>query len=91
MELDEELVSEEEKHTVVGQQAHADCLDNTEDVIMQSEDEDSTGRVTEDLGTEVILELSTSEEELQTLRVKKVVPKRSQVYFFVQCCRCNRY
>jgi hypothetical protein len=69
MELDEELAEEVEERTLVRKQAHADSLDDTEDVIMQSEDEEP--RISEE-----IFELSTSEEE-----AKNAVPikKRSQV------------
>jgi hypothetical protein len=79
MVFEEELADEEEERTVVRHQAHADSLDNAEDIVMQSEDEDSIG--TSD--TEEIFELSTSESEgkSQTLKAKKVIhkPERSQV------------
>jgi hypothetical protein len=79
MELDEELAEEEEERTTVRMQAHADSLDDTEDVIMQFEDEDGKGTSTEE-----IFELSTSEEDAQprTVKGKNVVPKKTQVSFF---------
>lgn len=70
MELDEELAEEEAERTVVKNWANADSLDDAEDVLMQSGDEESEGLSV----TEEIFELSTSEEAKA-----KVVSKRSKV------------
>ncbi|KAF8493028.1 hypothetical protein F5888DRAFT_1806464 [Russula emetica] len=77
MEVEEELADEEEERTVVRQQAQSDGLDNTKDVFMQSEDDENAGGKS-DSDAEEILELSTSEEDPQTLKAKKVLHRRSQ-------------
>ncbi|KAF8488710.1 hypothetical protein F5888DRAFT_1809460 [Russula emetica] len=77
LQVEEELADEEEECTVVRQQAQSDGLDNTKDVFMQSEDDENAGGKS-DSDAEEILELSTSEEDPQTLKVKKVLHRRSQ-------------
>jgi hypothetical protein len=78
MELEEELAEEEEERTVVREQAHTDSLDDTEDVIMQFEDEEHKGTGDE------ISEFSTSEQDAQAVKAKNVVPKKqSQVCPFL--------
>ena len=78
MELEEELAEEEEERTVVREQAHTDSLDDTEDVIMQFEDEEHKGTGDE------ISEFSTSERDAQAVKAKNVVPKKqSQVCPFL--------
>ncbi|KAF8488593.1 hypothetical protein F5888DRAFT_1809552 [Russula emetica] len=77
LQLQEELADEEEERTVVRQQAQSDGLDNTKDVFMQSEDDENAGGKS-DSDAEEILELSTSEEDPQTLKAKKVLHRRSQ-------------
>jgi hypothetical protein len=75
MELEEELAEEEAERTVVRTQAHADSLDDAEDVIMQSEDEENKCPSV----PEEIFELSTSEEDAQAAKARVVPKKRSQV------------
>ena len=82
MEVEEELADKEEERTVVRQQAQSDGLDNTKDVFMQSEDDENAGGKS-DSDAEEILELSTSEEDPQTLKAKKVLHRRSQVCVFI--------
>jgi response regulator of citrate/malate metabolism len=71
-----ELEEEEEERTVVRKLAHADSLDDVEDVVMQSEDEEDKGTSV----TEEIVEFSASEEEAKVVKAKTIAPKKkSQV------------
>ena len=88
MELEEELAEEEEERAMVRKQVHADSFDDTEDAIMQFEDEENQGQacVTGEISE---FSLSTSDEDTQAVKVKSAVPtkKRHQVCFFLRCCR----
>jgi len=75
MELEEELAEEDAECIVVRNQTHADSLDNTEDMIMHSEDEEISM-------PEKTFELSTSEEDAQPVKANVVSKKRLQVSFF---------
>jgi hypothetical protein len=76
MELEEEFEEEEEERTLVRKLAHANGLDDTEDVVVQSED--------------ICTSVSSGEDD-NTAKVKKVAPKQTRVCFFLRCCRDNKY
>jgi hypothetical protein len=74
-----ELEEEEEECTLVRKLAHANGLDDTKDVVVQSEDICTSASSGEDDNT------------VNMVEVKKVAPKQTRVCFFLRCCRDNKY